>query len=240
MSIKIMADVWKRGPEDQASLLVLLAMADIANDDGELWPSVATIADKARMSERNARRIIRQLEVDGWLSTEVSRGRNNTSRYTIKQDKLSAFTGGKQDKITGQNNRTNCPPGQNEPENRTKSTVKPDIAVSAEPSRTIIKPSKTRDALDSQLIAILKSGLREETAKAFIEHRKAKKAKLTLHAAELIAAKLTGHPDPDAVVNNSIMNGWTGVFPDSKIAAPAAAAPDRQAKLDKWRKVANG
>ena len=131
MSIKIMNAVWESGPADHTGLLVLLAMADIADDAGRLWPSVARIAEKARMSERNARRIIRLLEADGWLETTVNRGRNNTSSYRINTDK-----------ITGQYNRTNCPPGQNEPENRTNDAIKPDIAVSPEPSVTIIEPSE--------------------------------------------------------------------------------------------------
>lgn len=131
MSIKIMNAVWLDGPDDHAGLLVLLAMADIAGDDGILWPSVATIAAKARMSERNARRVIRILEDDGWLQTNVNRGRNRTSTYRINTDK-----------ITGQDNRTKWPGGQNEPENRTKDAGKPDIAVSPEPSGTIIEPSE--------------------------------------------------------------------------------------------------
>ena len=101
MSIKIMNAVWESGPADHTGLLVPLAMADIADDGGRFWPSVARIAEKARMSERNARRIIRLLEADGWLETTVNRGRNNTSSYRINTDK-----------ITGQYNRTNCPPGQ--------------------------------------------------------------------------------------------------------------------------------
>ena len=62
--------------------------------------------------------------------------------------------------------------------------------------------------------SVLLSFLREETADAYIAHRKAKRAKLTERAAQLIAKKLAGHPDPDSVIENSIMNGWTGVFPD--------------------------
>lgn len=209
MSIKIMNAVWESGPTDHTSLLVLLAMADIADEDGRLWPSVARIAEKARMSERNARRIIRLLEADGWLETTVNRGRNNTSSYRVNTDK-----------ITGQNNRTNCPPGQNEPENRTNDAIKPDIAVSPEPSVTIKEPSK-KSAQDAQdILAALAEVVSEETAEAFIAHRKAKRAKLTVHAAELIAGKIRGHPAPDAVVLESIANGWTGVFPE-KVQAPA-------------------
>lgn len=48
----------------------------------------------------------------------------------------------------------------------------------------------------------------------FVSHRKAKKSKLTEKACELIALKLADHPNPDAVLNRSIENGWTGVFPE--------------------------
>lgn len=200
MSIKIMNAIWSDGPQDHTSLLVLLAMADIADDDGKLWPSVARVAEKSRMSERNARRIIRLLEADGWLETTVNRGRNNTSFYRIKTDK-----------ITGQDNRTNCPPGQMEPENRTNRVIKPDIAVSPEPSRNHQEPSKKGAR---EVFAILGEVLSQGVATDFIAHRKALRKPLTARAAELVAGKLRGCSDPDAVANASIMNGWQGVFPE--------------------------
>ena len=52
----------------------------------------------------------------------------------------------------------------------------------------------------------------------FVAHRKGK-SKLTAVACELIAAKLAVHPDPDAVLNQSIENGWTGIFPEKVHAA---------------------
>jgi hypothetical protein len=52
----------------------------------------------------------------------------------------------------------------------------------------------------------------------FVAHRNAK-SKLTAKACELIAAKLAGHPDPDAVLNQSVENGWTGIFPEKFHAA---------------------
>lgn len=62
----------------------------------------------------------------------------------------------------------------------------------------------------------------EATADAYVSHRKAKRAKLTDHAAKLIADKLRDHPQPDRVVMESIANGWTGVFPE-KFASPWAS-----------------
>lgn len=66
---------------------------------------------------------------------------------------------------------------------------------------------------DSVLEALCQR-LRPDTAADFIAHRKAMKKPLTARAAELIIAKLENCRDPDAVVNNSIMNGWQGVFPE--------------------------
>ena len=77
-----------------------------------------------------------------------------------------------------------------------------------EPSLTLIEPKEKKNARE-----ILSSILSEEVAAAYVAHRRAKRSSLTDHAAGLIVKKLSGHPDPDAVVNESIANGWTGVFP---------------------------
>lgn len=133
MSVRMMQHVWENGPDDKAELVVLLALADFANDDGECWPAMDTIGQKARMSERNARRVLRKLEADGYVETVEGRGRNRGNKYVIKSDKMSAD---KPDNMSDIDAKT----GQNEHENRTKRVGKPDIAVSAEPSLTIIEP----------------------------------------------------------------------------------------------------
>lgn len=214
MSIKVMSWVWDQGPDDQTELLVLLALADIADDAGKCWPSVGTLAGRCRMSDRNVRRVIRKLEDGGWLATEQHPGRNRTNTYRIQKPD------------TAMSARTICPPGQNEQENRTKSTTKPDTAMSAEPSRTIKEPSIVGRARE-----ILSTVLSEKVADQYINHRKAKRSKLTDHAAELIADKLRNHPDPDEVVKVSIMNGWTGVFPEKVRANPSDTFDRITAKL---------
>ena len=65
---------------------MLLALADNANDEGVCWPSLTTIAKKAGMDERSARRILRRLEKEGFLRTSQrqSPGRKNyTNIYQI-------------------------------------------------------------------------------------------------------------------------------------------------------------
>lgn len=61
---------------------------------------------------------------------------------------------------------------------------------------------------------------------AYCDLRKAKRAPLTENACELIAKKLAEHPDPDAVLNLSTQNGWTGVFPE-KVTSHAASQQNR-------------
>lgn len=83
MSIRIMAKVWDNGPEDRAELLVLLALADFANDEGRCWPSMSGIAQKARITERGAQKIVRRLEETGWLKIATGGGRGCKNSYLI-------------------------------------------------------------------------------------------------------------------------------------------------------------
>ncbi len=82
MSIRIMSQIWDRAKAEGNALLVLLALADFADDTGWCWPSMASIARKARVSERGARGIIRRLEAAGLLISEPSKGRTS-SRYRV-------------------------------------------------------------------------------------------------------------------------------------------------------------
>ena len=84
MSIRIMTQVWDNGPEDPGQLLVMLALADHADDSGVCWPSMERVARKARMGVRNARYVVRKLENAGYLETERSSGRG-TNKYKIFQ-----------------------------------------------------------------------------------------------------------------------------------------------------------
>lgn len=69
--------------------LVMLALADFADEDGTCWPSQETIARRARMSDRNVRRHLAWLEAQGlvaierrWVQSE-GRARRISSRYRL-------------------------------------------------------------------------------------------------------------------------------------------------------------
>ena len=77
-----MAMTWAWGLTDldQSQTLVLLALADAANDEGVCWPSQAEIGRKARLKDRAVRNQIRSLEAAGLLS--VSRRATPQGRKT--------------------------------------------------------------------------------------------------------------------------------------------------------------
>ena len=92
MSIRMMTRVWETGPSNQGELLVLLAMADFADDAGNCWPSMATIAAKARVQERSAIRIVRRLEASGYVKTVIGGGRYGCNQYQINPDPVPPLT----------------------------------------------------------------------------------------------------------------------------------------------------
>ena len=88
MSIKVSSLVWQASQHRGSDLLVLLALADSANDQGVAWPAIPSIAHKARISERQAKRILAHLEADRVISIERGSGRTHASRYSINLDRL--------------------------------------------------------------------------------------------------------------------------------------------------------
>lgn len=80
MSIKLVSLVWdseyakfrrntKGGwTKSHAKLLVMLKLADHASDDGDCYPSQLTIAKRCGVSERDVKRVIKELHKDGKIT----------------------------------------------------------------------------------------------------------------------------------------------------------------------------
>ena len=90
MSILAMTWAWGLMDLDQSQTLVLLALADAANDDGVCWPSQAELGRKARLKDRAVRNQIRSLEAMGLVSVSsrsTSQGRKtNVYRLNVGCD----------------------------------------------------------------------------------------------------------------------------------------------------------
>jgi hypothetical protein len=84
MSLKVMTDVWEHSELAGSSLLVMLALADRANDHGYSWPGMADLIQKSRLSKRQVQRILQQLEADGYIEkTEPGVGRGHLTVYRL-------------------------------------------------------------------------------------------------------------------------------------------------------------
>ena len=77
--------VWELEDLGPSETLVLLALADQANDAGVAWPAQGSLARRARQTDRNVRRMLVKLERMGLLSVErrsSSHGRKS-NRYRL-------------------------------------------------------------------------------------------------------------------------------------------------------------
>jgi hypothetical protein len=85
MAVRVMHQVWEQATDVQGSdLLVLLALADWANDDGVCWPSIPRLAAKARVSVRTAQYTIGRLVSRGYVRVDPGGGRRLPNRYTVQ------------------------------------------------------------------------------------------------------------------------------------------------------------
>lgn len=65
MSNKAMNYVWTHSKQRGSALVVMLALSDMANDDGECYPGKAKLSEKCRMQVRNLDQTLNKLEDDG-------------------------------------------------------------------------------------------------------------------------------------------------------------------------------
>lgn len=96
-----MAAIWEESELSSSMLLVMLALADHANDEGVCWPSVDRLARRSRVSRRQVQRILQLLTEAGHLEAlEEGGGRGRTTVYRVlikgdiqraKDDTVSSF-----------------------------------------------------------------------------------------------------------------------------------------------------
>lgn len=89
MSTAVMAACWPlQMPPTQKA--VLISLADNANDHGDCWPSLSTIAMRTCFGKTAVIAAIRWLEENGALEADRSNGRHTRYRLTPDQFNLSA------------------------------------------------------------------------------------------------------------------------------------------------------
>lgn len=89
MSVKVMSACWERYPNGGGELLLALALADHADDNGEnVYPSVESLSRKTRQSKRTVQYQLRSMQDRGWLQlvSHEGGGRGRSREYRINPD----------------------------------------------------------------------------------------------------------------------------------------------------------
>jgi hypothetical protein len=160
MSIDIMSTIFKaeftdleyikdnetRKAKASTCKLVLLAIADHANEEGEAYPGYTKLEIKTALSRQGLADTIMALKYNGWLSIAEDRSRLNTNAYTINVSKFAQESS----HLTNDSQATLLP------------SVKP---LDLNHQSTINKPSYTKNA-DKKVDAILEAG-RQSASKSW-------------------------------------------------------------------------
>ena len=83
MSVKIMSQVWELESVGATDKLVLLSLADHADDEGICYPSIRRLCERTGLKERATQNIIRRLVEAGFLSVQYNAGRRGANLYKI-------------------------------------------------------------------------------------------------------------------------------------------------------------
>jgi DNA-binding transcriptional ArsR family regulator len=110
MSIRMMTQFWDNGdPELSGSRLVLmLCLADHANDNGECFPSITRLAERSRLHRQNVMVHLKELEALGYITVKRVEGRHNS--YILHPTRNETVTGTasatRNETVTGTGNDT--------------------------------------------------------------------------------------------------------------------------------------
>ena len=84
MSISVQTAIWKHSKQKGTCLLILLAIGDFANDEGVAFPSVKTLAGKARISERGTQYLLQRLTRSRELVIERGAGPKGCNLFRVQ------------------------------------------------------------------------------------------------------------------------------------------------------------
>lgn len=94
MSIRLMTLVWDIRWPTQNHLLVMLKLADYANDEGgKIWPAVSTIAGQAQCSDRTVRNVLKALRDCGIAHVVQAGGGSMPTIYQLNVPLLRSLVG---------------------------------------------------------------------------------------------------------------------------------------------------
>ena len=157
MSIAALNWAWSQPCDNPTAKLVLLALADKANDDGECWPTMDHVADLAGVSPRQVSNHLNRLERDGLLSRTRQRRQDGTLGryvYQLLVHRKPVTSGSQLPAETERHNHRKPASGHKATHNSATTTLAPD------------KPARDRDHIFEALIQACGLDIDELTSSA--------------------------------------------------------------------------
>lgn len=227
MSMELMVKAMKTKVGNPLRKLVLIKLADNANDVGECWPSYQHIADQCEIGRSTVKVHIRELEKCGLLRREFRRkgelNQSNLFHLSLNSGSGAALPGAGDNPGGG----AGAAPRTSHSFEPVKEPVKEPVAKA--PSRKKSKAEKF-DPLTAKPTNVSATAWAD-----WCQHRKEIRKSLTATTCARQAKTLAGHPDADAVINQSISNGWTGLFPEKVVAGGKTVSNGPDFYDQSWR-----
>ncbi|WP_368877885.1 helix-turn-helix domain-containing protein [Proteus mirabilis] len=225
-------------------LMIMVRLADYSSDEGVAYPSVETISRQIGAGISTIRNACNELERDGWLVKKQRRNgnRNASNLYFLNVDKLEKIALEENAKLRKQRERLSNfhrpdsdrtensknvrfdPPesgvqgGFHPPESggdpQVNSKHDPQVNSKHDPQE-LLEGKKSKNKFDPKLAK--PSNVSDEVWQDWINFRKEIKKPLTETMCKQQAKKLSLCTDANAVICNSIANGWQGLFPERSV-----------------------
>lgn len=222
MSIKLMQKVFEQQKLESTQKLIMLALADNANDEGFCYPSIRTLCQKTSLSNRTIIDHIRFLEVHGFLLTKkrnAQHGGRLSTLYVLFPHEFLATLDPQLKERFGLDKKSQSeeatPPLQSEdftPQNATQSEV-----ASPKPSLFLF---------NHQLFNKL-NNKEKELYLEYINLRKKMKLKTTIQIHERLLQKYFDYGRDPQIIQNAIMANWKDFYRQKK-PSTSLASKNRQ------------
>lgn len=183
-----MTAVWDREDLSSTQKLVLLSLADWANDEGLCWPSIERVAKKSSLKKRAVQLAIRSLEEMQFIRREEVIGKGNKYWVQIPMHQVHPCT--KDIPPVHQMHETHAPDAPN--------------------------TSKIHQLTTKYIRRELPECIPVDAWNGWVEMRKQRKKPLTERAYNQAINKLVAFKDKGQniteVLDRSTMNGWTDLY----------------------------
>ena len=207
MSTYILSACWKLIGMSSTQKLVLISLADQANDDGVCWPSLKTMSSRTCLSERAIRDAMAKLVESKVL--KIEHRFNSSNVYTIDTANYAppAPTAAPPAPTAAPPAPTAAPPLRQMPTNR-------NYEPSYNPHITVNEPSLSADAQKTKKLGLkdlLALNIDKQYAQDWLEVRKVKRAALTQTAINLLIKEaLIAKISVNDAVRICAENSWQG------------------------------